>query len=180
MTIVLDVPIRRLAYRGHDDPSLPTGVWWAAGTIVGDASGGTMQVRAEFKDEGAPVSGEMWNLEEFTAFISDVTALGGFITSPGLTPSRDNPGADRIWRIQFQSNGSLSGAIGTDRPKLPIFLGSVRGGADTVAVLALGLNNLTVTDSLSVTMMGYTWGPRSLLAEGGPQRPPRSVFGEGG
>lgn len=181
MTILTDVPARRLAFRGHDDPALPTGIWWGTGVVVGDASGGTNQVRVLLKAEGAAVSGEMWNLEHVMAFISDAASFVSFVTAVGLSPSRDAPGVDALYRFQSLSVGSGLGnsALSEVIPRMPIFLGSVRGGADTLAAVAYGTNNLTVSDSLSVSMMGYVWDPRSMLTEGGPQRPPRALFGSG-
>ena len=180
MTIVLDVPIRRLAFRGFDDPALPTGIWWGTGVLVGDASGGSMQVRFSLKTEGQPVSGEMWNLEQAMAFIGSDQSRDAFITAAGLSPSRDLPGVDAIYRAVLSDMGPGQGQSGlaNEFSQLPLFLGSVRGGADTSATIGLGLVNLTAAVALSCSMMGYIWGARSILAEGGPQRPPRGLFGK--
>lgn len=179
MTIITTAPIRRLPYRGYDHPALPTGIWWGTGVVVGDASGGTQQVRFEVHAEGAPVSGDMWNIEQVMAFISITTTTSGFLTAVGLSPSRDSPGVDALYRVVLASLGGGLGNAGIAEvtPGLPVFLGAVRGGADTGAAVGLGVTNLTATDSLSVSMMGYIWEARSQLTEGGLQRPPGGLFG---
>lgn len=181
MTVINMVPIRRLPYRGSDDPALPTGIWWGTGVIVGDASAGTMQVRFTLKAEGDPVSGDVWNVEQLMAFVSDnSTTHFGFITAVGLSPSREAPGVDALYPVSFPTLGAGSGqaAIGF-QPVFPKFLGGTRGGSDTLAAIGIGLTNLTASDSLSVSMMGYIWEARSLMVEGGPQRPERPLFGFG-
>lgn len=179
MTIVVDIPIRRLPYRGYDDPSLPVGIWWGSGVLVGDASGGTQQIRFLAKVEGDPVSGDMLNLEQIMAFVSTSTATSAFLSPVGFSPSRELPGVDALYRFQLDNLSSALGnsAIGHEHPKLPIFIGATRGGADTLSTIAFGITNLTATDSLSVSMMGYIWEARSLLAPGGLQRPPNGLFG---
>lgn len=177
MTIVADVRAAPLPWRGHDDPRLPVGVWFASGTVVGDASGGTMQVRFVFSAEGEPVSGDLFNVEQMSCLVSSNTGRDGFFIAQGLSPSPANV-FDRRWSLKIDPMGSLSGNGGLrdGYPRFPIFLGTKRGGADTFAALSVGLNNLTATDSLSVSVMGYRWGTRSILAPGGPQRPPAGLW----
>lgn len=181
MTILSDVPIRRLQYRGYDDPALPVGIWWVTGVVVGDASGGTAQVRGTLKEEGDAVSGNMWNLEQVMAFTSDATPLAIFITAAGLSPSRELPGVDAIYQGILDTTGAGLGntALGNAMHRLPIWLGAVRGGADVRATIGFGITNPTASDSLAVSAMGYIWDPRSILVDGGPQRPERSLFGNG-
>lgn len=179
MTIVANFPFRRLPYRGYDDPSLPVGIWWGSGTVVGDASGGTAQVRFEFAAEGVPVSGDIFNLEQLSVLLSVLANEDGFLTTVGLAPASNLPAFDRIWALELGAIGSGSGnsALSFNRPQLPLFLGTRRGDVDDVALLAVGVDNPTVTDSLSASAMGYIWEARSILAPGGPQRPARSLFG---
>lgn len=181
MTIIAAQRIRRLPYRGYDDPRLPVGMWWGSATVVGDASSGTMQVSFEFSAEGDPPTGDIYNLEQISALISDDTAREGFLTTVGMTPSRGLPGFDRSWRLRYEDQGVQNGNTALDfRVGIgkPLFIGTLRGGVDAVGAIRAGLNNLTATDSLSVSMMGYIWEARSVLAEGGPQRPSNSLFGD--
>lgn len=185
MSIAGETLIQQLQWRGHDDPSLPEGIWWASLATVGDASGGTQRNDILFKPEGEPLDGSIYSLEQLTAFISNASNTDGFLQITGLSPPQ--PGSsflDRFLHLQFESMGSAIGNAALDggkggfgSPLLPLLLGSARGTIDSEASLRVGTNNLTATDSLSVTALGYRWGPRAVLALGGPQRPERAIFG---
>jgi len=180
MTITVEVPIRFLYYRGNDDPSLPVGIWHMSATLVGDASGGFMAVRAQFKEEGQAVPGDFWNLEQVSALVSDVTTRDAFLRTVGLAPTPGLPAFDRQWAVEFVTlGGSIGNAAlgGAAFQLLPLFLGAVRGSASSSATVDIGHGNVTASDSLSVSMMGYRWDARSILAPGGPRRPPNGLFG---
>lgn len=184
MTIVADTGVQTMPWRGYDDPRFPEAVWWGSTVVVGDASGGTMNARIIFKDEGQLVSGNIWNLEELNAFVNDDDLRNVFMVANGLAPQRNASFVDRQYGLELRDTGSsnsqaaLAGGRGGDQMlKLPTMLGTVRGVQDDIAALVVGLTNAGVTVSLSITAMGYQWGPRSVMAEGGPQRPPLSIFG---
>ena len=185
MTVVADEAIHVMPWRGYDDPTLPEAIWWGSAVVVGDASGGTMNARLCFKNEGDPVSGNIWNLEEFNAFLNDQTLSSMFMKTVGLAPTKGAAFVDRQYALETFSTGSANGQAvlrggrgGSEGMlKLPTMLGTVRGVADDIAVLTFGRNNEGAATSLAVTAFGYQWGPRSMMAEGGPQRPPQSVFG---
>lgn len=180
MSVTLNLPVRRLPFRGYDDPSLPSGIWWGAGSIVGDASGGTALIRFNFKTEAQPVSGDQWNVERVSAFSGPGTSGIGMTMIPvGLSPSRSFPGAEPLYRFALSGQGSglNQSALGEDHPLMPVFLGATRGGADTLSAVGFTISNPTATDSFSVTAMGYIWEARSILANGGLNRPPHGLFG---
>lgn len=178
MTILAIAPVRRLAYRGYDDPSLPLGIWWGSGTVVGDASAGQQFVRIQMSEEGQAVDGLIYNLEQFSMLISEATDRDAFVRTTGLAPQSGLPAFDRIWHVRLQElEGVGNTGVGEGRPQLPLLLGTKRGGADALASLDIGTANLTASNSVSASALGYVWGPRSILAPGGPQRPARSLFG---
>lgn len=180
MSIFLNAPIRQLHFRGHDDPALPAGIWWGSGTIVGDASGGQQFIRFLFGEEGEPLSGDIFNLEQMSSINSTSSLRNAFLCTVGMAPAPGLPAFDRIWHVPYQDLGSGLGnsAFGEQALRvLPLFLGSRRGGAEAVGALDIGTANLTASDSVSVSVMGYRWTGRSVMTEGGPQRPLRSLFG---
>lgn len=183
MTIVLDAPVQQLYYRGHDNPAFPTGIWWASATQVGDASGGFMAVRAEFHAEGDAKSGDIFNLEQVSGLVSAASVLEGFLETVGMAPQPGLPAFDRFWHVTFEDMDASLGNVALGAKAftlLPLFIGTLRGESDSNGNLTLAVTNLGASDSISASFLGYRWGPRSIMAPGGPQRPPFSLFGRGG
>lgn len=180
MTLIANIPVQQLYFRGDDDLSLPAGIWWMSSTLVGDASGGFIGVRAEFHAEGAPLSGDFFSLEQISALLTINSDTNMFLRTVGMAPQPRLAAFDRIWHLQMEAldaslgNSSLGAAT---FQMLPLFLGTNRGTVDDIGVLEVGVANPSATDSLSVSMMGYRWTSRSIMATGGPQRPMRSIFG---
>ena len=184
MTIAGTTNVHPVGWRGSDDPASPEGVWYSSGTVVGDASGGLVLLRTNFKEEGELLSGDIWNIEQLDVFIGDETLTAAFWRIVGMAPVTGSSHVDRIGGIALTAAGSALGQAaaaggrgGFGQLKLPMMLGTVRGTQEDVACFDIGRNNIGVGAALSVTMMGYRWGPRSILAPGGPQRPVNSVFG---
>lgn len=185
MTVIARVGWQAAPWRGYDDPSLPEGIWFASPVVIGDASGGTSSAQVLFGDEGDPLSGDIFTVETIEAFISDPTGFLGFWNIIGMAPAFQSSFIDRLGFLQFGSGGAVFGQSlihggrggGSTMPLLPLVLGTRRGTADSLAAFSVGTDNIGVGDSLAVACMGYRWGPRSILAPGGPQRPARSIFG---
>ena len=177
MTILVDVGINRLPWRGSPAEGLPVGVWQANGTVVGDASGGTQRVRFCFGTEGQPISGMLYNLEQLSCLISEGTERTGFLLFSNMTPGPVGL-FDRIWPLLFEN---MSGLVNTGlrdmQQQLPLFIGARLRDADSPGEVQIGMDNLGVTVSLSASGMGYIWEPRSLLIPGGLRRPADSIFG---
>lgn len=177
MSILLDAPIRRLPWRGSDDPGLPVGLWMSSGTLVGDASGGTQRIRFQLGQEGVPISGEYFNLEQLSVLISEGTPRAGFLTIQNMTPGPTDL-FDRVWPLSYLAMGGLNNSgINQGEPNLPIFVGARLRDSALPGSIAVGVTNLTATTSLSVSGMGYIWEPRSILFSGGIRRPADSIFG---
>lgn len=179
MTILNDTTYARAPYRGWDNPQLPIGIWRASVVTVGDASGGLMIGRINFAVEGDPLSGEIFNLEQLTSFISDSTTRFGFFTTINMAPGQGSNFVNRIWRLEWRDTDAAgAGALADGLPILPIFLGGRQLiSSSSPSSLDVKLVNLTAAASLSVTAMGYIWSGRSVLAEGGPLRPASALFG---
>lgn len=178
MTILAAFSYRRLIWGGGDDPRLPTGVWVGNGTVVGDASGGAQFVRINFGNEGDPISGEYFNLEQFSTLISEGTSRDMFLRTVNMTPGPQDM-FDRIWHYRVETLPGLGGnsGFGDIHPKLPLFLGARLRDAEAPGTLEFGTTNLTATTSITVSAMGYIWDARSVLVPGGLERPERSLFG---
>ena len=178
MTVIFNTHVRRLAYRGWDDPRYPLGIWWGSGTVVGDASSGFQGVRINVHTEAQALDGLIYNLEQFSVLISEATARDGYLRTIGLAPQAGLPAFDRAWHLRFEPLSGLSNTgVANQRMQLPLLLGTTRGGASAIGALEIATVNLTAANSLSASALGFVWGPRSVLADGGPQRPPGAIFG---
>ena len=166
-------------YSGYNDPSLPVASWIAQGGSVGDASGGVVIQNFFFKlDDDAQIS-ELFNLEQIAADTSTSSGVNGtleILQMDSLAPNRLV--SNRVWAFGVTAVGSPQGvsAIFLDRiTMLPLWLGAPNR-AEGDAGIRIRYPN---TDLLlyQTTLQGYMWGPRSVLAEGGPRRPVGGLFG---
>lgn len=164
-------------WRGYDEPGLPTGMYIAQGTVLGDASGGDQIVIFEFQDEDAATSVRYWNIEQFECHIDAESTVNSFIEfnnfdSEGLTEIRDR---ELTFDLAANARG-FSAVLYNQLPQFPIFLGGTTrtpGGVSQVLVGAGNSNGRT----LDATIQGFIWEPRSLLGPGGLRRPADSLYG---
>ncbi len=63
---------------------------------------------------------------------------------------------------------------GRDMAMLPLFLGSQRLPGIT-ASFSMFADNVD-TETYTFEAEGYRWSPRSVLVDGGPQRPPTGLY----
>jgi len=164
-------------YSGYADPSLPIASWIAQGGSAGDASGGQIFMEFNFQLNGLPHVSEMYNLEMFVADTSTSSGRECILETrnmDALAPQR--PLTDQRWEAQTRAaSGVPASAFELDSTQLPIWLGApnrVEGDSG----LRIQWPNIDLVLFL-VTLQGYIWGPRSVLAPGGPQRPPNGFFG---
>jgi len=177
MSVIADSPIVPRMWRGFDDPSYPIGTYIGNFVIIGDATGGNMQIQFPFKIEGAPSTGLFYNIEQMSAFIS--VNLGGtfdgFIRILAFEALGPFIIGDRSYRFEFRGGSSVL-SMATDVPPMPIFLGQSARLATSFSVVQIGTGNINIT-ILSVDIQGYIWEPRSVLAEGGLKRPADNLYG---
>lgn len=174
-----EVSYRR--FQGYSTPQYPTGYWYARQAQLGDATGGTQSVIFQFVPATATqLNSNMFSLEEISATASNnVTAYAGVVShnldSFGLPTGANAKG---VWL--YQVGTSTFPVIGSSlfardaAALVPWFLGSQRlTGMMTGLEFATPNVNLSL---LTVYAQGYIWGPRSVLADGGPQRPPNRLY----
>ncbi len=176
MAVSVEGPIFIRPYRGFDNPALPVAHWMAAEFLLGDLTGGSADFTIFFKPGGQPLSGRLFNLEELL-FSSSIN------TEPPV--SLQTIGMDRFnallgpstWdqSFQLQQGNFESTQPATLSLAFPAFLGAAVSVPTAAALQATVAN--TNGNFNRLRAMGYIWEARSLLAEGGPQRPATSLYG---
>ncbi len=178
MTAVANTTIQRRPWRGYDDPGLPVGMYFAQTAVTGDASAGDMITFFFFHEEGDPVSGWFYNLEQINIFHSAIATKGGHIVLNNFETLGPVGLVNRQYRFRLIDNANNVSAMNEEVYfPLPMFLGSVAPVPDISASIEVGINNVDLT-SLVVTIQGYIWEPRSIFAEGGLRRPFDSLYGK--
>lgn len=179
MTVSVTFRVDIRPYSGYSDPGLPIAAWIAQGGIAGDASGGNVILNFFFQLDDDPLISELFNLEQIAADTDGATSQEFIITFRNMDNLAFNRQlSDRIWR--FQTTASLAGfsALTLDRADvLPLWIGAPNRdeGDSGIRIQAANVLNRLY----QITLQGYLWGPRSVLAEGGPRRPPGGLFGDG-
>jgi len=164
-------------YSGYDSPGLPIAAWISQGGTVGDASGGVINMDFLFqRDDDAQVS-ELFNLEQISVDTTSATSRDFTIQTlnmDNLAPNR--PASTQKWKSNSQFGSGLSNsAFDLDNANiLPLWLGAPNRGEGDVG-LRIFWPNIDLL-LFAVTLQGYMWGPRSVLAPGGPQRPVGGLF----
>lgn len=179
MTVSTFTHVQQRPWRGYDDPGLPVGMYVAQGSTVGDASGGDMIVFFDFKGEGRAASGRYYNLEQVEAQISTELDTIFHLQANNWDLVGDAGLIDRNWSARLLDNDNGLSAMATERQlPLPIFLGIAAPVRDLSCRLEFGANNQDGI-AIAVTIQGYIWEPRSVMAEGGLRRPVDSLYGSG-
>jgi len=178
MTVNLDFRIDVRPYSGYADPALPVAAYVGQASSVGDASGGQMNINFLFQEGDTGHISEMFNLEQLALDTTiNAAALGTMRLSRMDSLSFPNrPMFGQIWSLLLPaSQGSAENALGIGSLVLPLWFGSPnRNEGD--ALIRFILPNVDL-ELYAVTIQGYMWGPRSVLAPGGPQRPVGGLFG---
>jgi len=159
-------------YTGYSDPGLPIASYIAQGGLVGDASGGNVIFTFIMMTEQEEKITEMFNLEELEldtdgageAFLMETVNMDSL--------SRNRSASKRKWQGATIAFGSDSASpflhLSTFRP---MWLGSPNLDARAgTAGLRFSFAN-TDLRLYAVTIQGYIWSSRSILADGGPRRP---------
>jgi len=178
VSVLTDFRVDVRPYSGFDDPGLPVASWVAQGGVAGDASGGSVFMSFLFqRDDDAQIS-EMFNLEQISFDMSTITSREVALQ----TFNMDSLGGNRalspqIWRFRTEGvAGPSISALDFESNLLPIWMGSpTRAEGDSGVRLTIVNVDLLL---YAAVLQGYMWGPRSVLARGGPRRPPGGLFGE--
>lgn len=179
MTVSVIAHVQQRPWRGYDDHGLPVGMYIAQGLVTGDATGGNMLVIFQFRGEGVAASGRFFNVEQVECQHS-VAALK---TCSLQATNWDLTGAagliNREWMFALEDNDNTIAAMTTFKQlPLPIFMGITAPVPALAAQLRISTNNVDLT-TLTATIQGYIWEPRSVMAEGGLRRPIDSLYGNG-
>ncbi len=181
MSVALTLPIQHRPFRGYDDPGLPSGIWIVLGSVLGDATGGFLNLDLVFKDgsRAVPESSQLYNLEQLYVF--STLDSDHVIAMIPANWDEDTPGStgaiSTVISLLLSTPVLLSGSAGLGRDingMHPLFLGQVRKNA-TNTIIRFSMSNTAV--SLAVKAEGYFWGPEALNAPGGPRRPVDSLYG---
>lgn len=177
MTVSVDARVETRPFSGFNDPALPTGSYIAQVGVAGDASGGIVLIDFEFMNEGNPLNNQMYNLEQIS--IDTSTAASEVFEMETLNMDRLAPtrgASPKKWRWVTSAGIAASMLPVQQLSGLPLWLGAPNQEAPSGS--ALLRFNCTNTDLrlYAITIEGYIWGPRSVLAPGGPQRPARGFM----
>jgi len=167
-------------YSAYRDPSLPIAAYIAQGGVAGNASGG--EVLMAFRFQGAETDArvsQMYNLEQLSIDTTDGTGRAvriDTINMDALAPARQ--ASPQMWQTTLVAfPGSLGSGLVLPATQLPIWLGAPAvDPASGDGAIRFTFANVDLI-LYAITIQGYIWSPRSVLAEGGPQRPVRSLFG---
>jgi len=177
MSIVGQRVVESRRYNGWEDPRYPIGFWQAALTVTGDASGGVLGVDLVFQTANGPqrLNSQMYSVERFTITIAaganrDVRILANNMGGP------ENQGFKNEYAVFVEDLAGVgaSALMAHMLVLCPWFLGSQRTAGQT-ASLSIVLDNPD-TVAVDFEAEGYRWSPRSVLVDGGPQRPPTGLY----
>lgn len=177
MSVATDHRVDVRPYSGFRDPSLPIASWIAQGGSVGDATGGNNTMRFLFQRDDDAQHSEMFNWEQCSIDTTSPIAQSGTMRTENMDRLSQNRNASpQVWGIElsfhagpFPTTMSLQFKL-----DLPLWLGAPHLEEGSSG-LRLVLPNVDL-QLYAVTLQGYMWGPRSVMAEGGPRRPVGGLF----
>lgn len=174
-TVVKPITLRR--WQGSLDPALPIGAWMIAINGTGDASGGDQSIEIAFATSAVTtLNSNIYSLEQISI---DQSQAGDDIALLNASNLDREIGLamDHRWAVELLGT---QGGLGAVRPRdlramIGIFLGAQRV-IGINASLSIIIDNV-LGNVLRAHAQGYYWSPRSILVDGGPQRPPRAMYG---
>ncbi len=178
MAIVGQIAIESRRYSGWTDPRYPIGYWFAALSLTGDASGGNHAIDLLFQPSDPPrLNSQMYSVERFGVTVSSATDKIHQIAAVNMSgPS--NLGFQHEYSVTIVGQNGLTkaGVNPASLQLLPWFLGSQRtaGISASLSLISQNLDGVIVIFEAE----GYRWGARSVLVDGGPQRPPTGPYGQ--
>jgi len=177
MALVGQIVVESRRYSGWLDPRYPIGYWQAALTVTGDATGGALSIDLVFQGAVSGVlNSQMYSVERFAIFSEENAnrIVGLQAVNMGGPDNEGFTGMYAIQMLSIQDVGSFGAANARDTVIVPWFLGSQRR-ANLTASLSLTTQNID-TIPFKLEAEGYRWSARSVLVDGGPQRPPTGPY----
>jgi hypothetical protein len=174
VTSTTDIQYRR--FSGHLDPRLPEGQWYASARVNADASGGEATCSLRFSRAGEPLSSKLYTLEALSLFSNDGNTRTIELRMSNMSGPTNEVLEHRYTVVADTTTNPARNAVrAREVTFLPIFLGAQRTTASQCLLSAIQTNTNGVEYFFQAA--GYWWGARSVLADGGPQRPPGSIYG---
>jgi len=179
LAIVGQINVESRRYSGWRDPRYPIAYWQGALAVTGNASGGLLGVDLVFQQANGParLNSQMYSVERFSIKTSEQVSRTVRVAAINMGgPS--NLGFSHSYSIELvtESNFVQANVAANQFGMLPLFLGSQRGAGVTASLSLVGANTDTVVYTFEAE--GYRWDARSVLADGGPQRPPTGPYGQ--
>jgi len=176
MAVVAQIVVESRRYSGWTDPRYPIGYWQAALQVNGDASGGQLAIDLVFQSAiPAFLNSQMYSVERLSITTNDAVDRDMAIKAVNMDgPSNLAFAHQYSVAMNAQDGVGRSAISGGDLTMLPWFLGSQRQ-AGTTASLSLVTDNVN-TITFKFEAEGYRWSSRSVLVDGGPQRPPTGPY----
>ncbi len=175
MTTLLQVLIRPRPFSGSLDPRYPLGLWLASVSITGDATGGDKQASVMFASAFQEHNRNFYSLEQIGMQDGSPVDQRASMSTDNMDSDGSAPLTHQITLDMLTNEGGNSAITPAASEAIRgLFLGRQRL-AGQVAQLNFRLDNVN-TVILDVSVQGYYWGPRSILAPGGLQRPPLGLY----
>jgi len=172
VSLGIDFRVDIRPYSGFTDPGLPVASWISQAGGAGDASGGQLDFGFFFQLDGQPLISELFNLEQISIDTTSGTSADCLLETVNMDNlALNRPGSTQQWMFKSAGGTGLGGRSAYDgfSNVLPLWLGSPnRDEGDSG--LRMTFDNVDLL-LVAVTLQGYMWGPRAVLAEGGPRRP---------
>lgn len=175
MAVVFSETVAYRRFNGYSDPRMPEGMWFAVGGGAGDATGGLFSIQLIFSLTTQPqLSSRLFSLEQFYIDKTDATIVDWRLRTENMD-GPPNFAMRNTFRIRTTNAGTISSNLDpVSTTMLPLFLGSQRIAGILAHLAISGTNvNLAVRE---FGAQGYWWGPRSVLADGGPSRPASGLY----
>ena len=178
MSVNNSIPVAYRRFSGYVDPRYPDGQWLGSVTLSGDASGGNAVASLIFAEAtDARLNSRFFTLEELGLSVSGTdSAATAQVATDNL--GRDGPAAFQhrmFFGLQSYASAGVIQLAPRDLGFLPIVLGAMRVPLIQTR-LFVRLPNPGVGDDIRFEAAGYFWGSRSILVDGGPQRPPTGLY----
>jgi len=176
MAVVAEIVVESRRYSGWIDPRYPIGYWQAALTVVGDATGGNLGISLVFQSALAvSLNSQLYSVERLSIVAED--SINRIVKLSGVNMGGPaNLGFTHEYAVSLEVITGPGGTAvrGQDMAFLPLFLGSQRIPGITASLSLLTSNTNDTVFRLEAE--GYRWSPRSVLIDGGPQRPPTGLY----
>lgn len=165
-------------YSAYEDPSFPIAAYVAQGGSVGDGTAGNLFMQFLFKRTADNAVSELFSLEQLAIDSTGTANVEGTIKTLNMDSLAINrPLSPQTWRVLLQPATGMSVPTAMDTNKnnfLPLWLGAPFLGEGNSGLEFEWPN--TDLRLYQVIIQGYIWGPRSVLAPGGPRRPISGLF----